>query len=121
MRALFKVIATRSFGRLRADANAAVGIGDSAKSEIATDMSARFWAGGALDYPLTFNFLVLAEAYALRMTGEDQTEANALVGIRWQVSPRWVLDLGAGRGFTPGDDDLIATLGLTVSPGAFGL
>jgi hypothetical protein len=121
VRAVFKGLATRTFGHVRLHANAAYGAGAAPKQTLHSDLAARFWAGAAADYPLTPNFLVVGEAYVLRVAGETDLNVNALLGLRWQVSPRCVLDAGLGRGLLSGGNQLTATVGLTFSPGAIGI
>lgn len=120
-RGIFKVMMTRSFGRLRLHVNAAYGAGPGPKTSFATDLAARWWAGGVFDYPLTFNFLWLLETYAIRYADAPRVDVNSLMGFRWQVSPRWVLDAGVGRGWRPDGNQLTITVGVTANPGAFGL
>lgn len=120
-RGIFKIMATRSFDRLRLHVNAAYGAGEGPKTGYATDLAARYWAGGVLDYPITFTCIVLAETYVLRYAGADDVDVNSLVGVRWQVSPRLVFDAGAGRGWTRDGNQLTVTAGLTFVPGALGL
>jgi hypothetical protein len=121
VRATVKGIVTRSFGRLRAHLNATHGFGEGAKQSFASDLTIKHLVGLALDYPLTYNFVLIVEAAGAQHQRSDELELDALLGARWQVSPRVVLDFGAGRGLLTGGDRLAATIGLTFTPGAFGL
>lgn len=120
-RGIFKVMLTRSFGRLRFHANGAYGVGPGPKTTFATDLTARWWAGGVFDYPITFNFLWLVETYAIRYESDARVDVNSLTGFRWQAGPRWVIDAGVGRGWRPDSNQLTFTIGATANPGAFGL
>lgn len=80
----------------------------------------RWLSGVAIDrtFPLR-SFLVTGEVYAQGSLDEDSdTDWNATVGSRYQLSPRWALDAGVGRRLTGSERAWSLTLGGAV---AFGL
>jgi hypothetical protein len=79
------------------------------------------WLGGiAVDrtFPLR-SLLLTGEVYAQgAMADEAETEWNATIGTRYQLSPRWALDAGIGRRLSGEDRAWSFTMGGAI---AFGL
>jgi hypothetical protein len=112
--ATVKGIATKTFpwARFHANAQAAFGPGLSLPPGTADDPVggntlelSRWLAGVAVDrtFPLR-SLLVSAEVFARAPIVRGQAlEWNAGAGTRWQATPRWAVDAGAGRHLT-GDD-----------------
>ncbi|MEO7521533.1 MAG: hypothetical protein ABIW79_06925 [Gemmatimonas sp.] len=125
-----KGIATKTFSWARFHVNGQYTFGD-APDELASGVSPAAvgagvvevsrWLGGiAVDrtFPLR-SILVSGEVYALGALDEAaETEWNATVGTRYQLSPRWALDAGIGRRLTGDDRNWSITVGGAV---AFGL
>lgn len=102
-----KGILTRSLaGPVRGHLNGAVVTGD--------DRAERWWAGAALDWVLPFHHtLLLAEGW-LAEPPEGERTVHTGLGIRYQLSPTLVLDLGGGRDWTgEGREDWTITMGVT--------
>lgn len=105
-------IATKTFRWARLHANAqytfgaAPTAGDASAGVGAQALEVSRWmAGGAVDktFPLQ-SALITGEVYARRPLHQGaDVEWNAGVGSRYQLTPRWALDGGVGRGLT-GDD-----------------
>jgi hypothetical protein len=118
-----KGIATRTLSWARLHANArytfgpalpAVG-GDGGAAELS-----RWTAGVAADRTFPLRSALVGAELQLRdplRAGEDVELATTL-GVRYQVSPRWNVDGGAGRRLTGGDQGWYATVGGSY---AFGL
>jgi hypothetical protein len=98
--------------------NGAYSIGEGAKEALSSDVAARYFVGLALDYPPTSGLLLLLESYLIQQSDDQPPTVNAMAGLRWRMSPRWILDLGAGRSLTAEGNHLVGVLGLTANPGA---
>lgn len=120
-----KAILTRTLPWARVHANAQITAGpgttgvEEASAGDERDLS-RWLAGIAIDktFPL-HSLLVTAEAVAERPIGDEPPIAwSAGTGFRYQLTPRWAMDAGAGRRFTGNDRAWYMTLG---SAYAFGV
>jgi hypothetical protein len=123
-----KAILTRTFPAIRFHANFQMTAGPSSPSAddalgktVVDNRETSRWMGGvALDktFPLR-SLLISAEAFAEQPLRSEETIAwSAGGGLRYQLSPRWAMDAGAGRRFTGDDRTWYVTLG---SAYAFGL
>ncbi len=111
-----KAIGTRSWGPIRAHANASV---TPTSDEPGPAAEPEWSAGLAVDR--TFfrsSLLVLAELSVLEQPGADATEATVAAGARYQLTPTLVLDGGLRRRLGSAGPDLGVTVGLSH---AFGL
>jgi hypothetical protein len=103
-----KGILTRTLtGPVRAHLNGAVVLGD--------DASEDWWTGAALDWVLPFHHtLLLVEGWVSEPAGGGDRTVHSTAGVRYQLSPTFVLDAGVGRGWS-GDlrQDWTLTLGVT--------
>ena len=111
-----KAIGTRSWGPIRAHANASV---TPTSDEPGPAAEPEWSAGLAVDR--TFfrsGLLVLAELSVLEEPGADATEATLAAGARYQLTPTLVLDGGLRRRLGSAGPDLGVTVGLSH---AFGL
>jgi hypothetical protein len=112
-RAEIKAIATRSFGRTRLHLNVARGIGAEG-DEPAVEGAPRWWAGAAIDRTLfRQSVLLVAEVYALRDRRGAELEVTSGLGLRWQLSPTFVLDAGVSRRLSTSGPDIAVTAGLS--------
>lgn len=105
--ARFHVNGQYTFGSADDDVGAAPAIGAQA-AEVS-----RWMAGVAIDrtFPLR-SLLLTGELFAERGLHEaDETEWNAGVGTRYQLSPRWAADAGVGRRITGADQTWSLTVG----------
>jgi hypothetical protein len=105
-----KAIATRSWGALRAHANASV---TPTSDEPGPAAEPEWSAGLAVDR--TFfrsSLLVLGELGVLQEPGVAATEATVAAGVRYQLSPTLVLDAGLRRRLGTAGPDLGITVGL---------
>ena len=101
-RAAVKAITTRSWGRNRIHLNAAYSVGRAGVAAAAEPLS-RWWAGAAVDRTLfRHSTLVVGEVYAAQAERGSRAEVVASVGVRRQVTPTTVLDLGIARGLRDG-------------------
>lgn len=92
-----KGIATRSWGRNRLHLNGAYAFGRD-RPLGAAEAAHKWWYGLAADRTLfRQSTLVLAEVYALRSIAAEPVQVNASVGLRRQLTPFTVLDLGVAR------------------------
>jgi hypothetical protein len=108
-----KVIATRSWGRMRAHLNASRGFGSEDALSLAEPLP-RWSASLAVDR--TFfrsSVLLIAEVATARVIDDAPTEVNASVGGRWQWTPTLVLDLGLTRRLSSIGPDFGLTLGVS--------
>jgi len=73
----------------------------------------RWLAGVAVDRPFPLRSVLLTgELYAERgLHDADETEWNAGLGTRYQLSPRWAVDAGLGRRLTGADQTWSLTAG----------
>lgn len=93
-----KGIATRSLGLTRLHLNGAYTLGDEAVLGAAEGAS-KWWYGLAADRTLfRSSTLLIAELYALRSVATAPVEVNASIGLRRQVTPYTVVDVGITRG-----------------------
>jgi hypothetical protein len=94
-----KGIATRGWGRTRVHLNAAYTFGVE-QSTSAIEAADNWWYGLAADRTLfRHSLLVIAELYALRSVPGDPVQVNGTIGLRRQVTPYLVLDVGLAHGF----------------------
>ena len=122
-----KAILTRTMSWVRLHANFQMTAGprvsppDESSDEPVDNRDLSRWMGGvALDktFPLR-SLLVSAEAFAEQpLRREESVGWSAGAGLRYQLSPRWAMDGGAGRRFAGDDRTWYVTLG---SAYAFGL
>jgi hypothetical protein len=113
-RLTLKGILTRSFGLTRLHANGAYTLGDDERAAAAAEPAARWWYGLAVDR--TFyrkSTLVVVELYALRERDAAPVEVNASLGLRRQLSPLHVIDLGVSRRLREQGPDLEVTIGVS--------
>jgi hypothetical protein len=102
-----KGIMTRTFSAARVHVNAQYTFGSSVAQSGAAPIGAaaqsievsRWIAGAAVDRTLALRSLLMtAELYARKpLDNAEDVEWNSGVGVRYQFSPRWALDGGAGR------------------------
>jgi hypothetical protein len=84
-------LATRSWRLVRAHLNGAWTVADPVLAG-----TPRWWVGLGLDRTLfRTSTLLIGELVAARVVGFDGTEWTAGLGLRRQIDPTWVLDLGA--------------------------
>lgn len=108
-----KGIATRSWGRNRLHLNGAYTFGRD-RPQAAAEPANKWWAGVALDRTLfRQSVLLVGEVYALRATNSLPVEVNASVGLRYQLTPYLVGDLGAARRLKAQGPDYEITLGFS--------
>ena len=109
-----KGILTRSWGMTRLHANGAYTLGDDQLPAAAAEPAARWWYGLALDRTLyRKSTLVVAELYALKERDAAPVEVNVSLGVRRQLSPVHVIDLGVARRLSDEGPDLEVTLGVS--------
>ncbi|MBK7593956.1 MAG: hypothetical protein IPJ11_01615 [Gemmatimonadetes bacterium] len=109
-----KAIATRTWGRLRTHANASVTVGRAINAPEA-DAPGRWSASLAADWTLMRqSTLLIAELYSARPLGLDDQHWEVGAGIRRQMTPSLVLDVGAAHGLG-GGGGLALTMGLSRS------
>jgi Putative MetA-pathway of phenol degradation len=102
-----KGIMTRTFSAARVHLNAQYTFGSSVSPSVSAPIGAaaqsievsRWIAGAAVDRTLALRSLLMtAELYARKpLDRTENVEWNSGVGVRYQFSPRWALDGGAGR------------------------
>jgi hypothetical protein len=108
-------LATRSFGVTRAHLNVGATVGSTANAPLA-DPPARWSAGVAVDWTLwRTSTLVVAEVHAARPLDEPSMTWLAGAGIRRQITPSMVVDVGIRRRLTERGPDLVLTAGFTRS------
>jgi len=108
-----KVIATRSWGQSRIHLNGAYTFGTD-RPLAAADASHRWWLGGAVDRTLfRQSALLIIELYALRPTSAEPVEVNTSLGVRYQLTPLAVCDLGIARRLRRTGPDYEITLGVS--------
>lgn len=114
VRVTFKAIATRSWGRNRVHLNAAWTLGD-AERLAAAEPGHRWSYSAALDRTLfRQSLLLLGEIVTRRTTENAPVAVNAGIGIRYQLSPLAVLDLGLHRRLRQAaGPDVAVTIGLS--------
>lgn len=96
-RVTFKGIATRSWGRYRIHLNGAYTPGRD-RPLAATEGANKWWAGAALDRTLfRRSLLLVGEVYALRPVSAAPVQVNATLGLRAQITPYVVFDMGVAR------------------------
>lgn len=112
-------IATRSFGVTRLHLNASATIGEAADAPL-DDAPGRWSAGLAVDHTLWRHSVALMAdlRYVDPLHGGDG-ELVAGAGMRMQVTPTLVFDLGGARRVSDNGPDLVLTAGLTRSLGWF--
>lgn len=108
-----KGLATRSFGRSRLHLNGAYTFGRD-RPLGAAEAAHKWWSGVAADRTLyRQSTLLIAEVYALRSLGTEPVQLNASLGVRRQLTPYMVLDLGVARRLRAEGPDLELTVGLS--------
>lgn len=108
-----RAIATRSWGLTRMHLNAARSFGS--EHQPGVDFAPRWSLGLAVDRTLfRSSLLVVGELLAQRTLRGAPTEANAAIGLRYQLSPTLVVDAGVGRRLRAGaGPDYDLTVGLS--------
>jgi hypothetical protein len=109
-----KLIATRSWGRMRAHLNASRGFGSEGNLSVAEPLNR--WSGSlALDRTLfRSSILVIGEVAVSQAIRGSPTAVNASVGGRWQWTPTLVLDAGVSRRLRSNTGpDIALTIGLS--------
>ncbi len=119
---IFRLLATRSFGRNRLHLNAGIGVNRPAVPAGAEPIP-RWSAGLALDHTLIrSSTLLVGEITAERETGGASTAATAAFGLRRQMTPTVVLDAGLSFRVARGERSMPGvTLGVSHSFGIAGL
>ena len=109
-----KAIATRSWGRYRVHLNGAYTLGRD-RPLAAVEAANKWWYGAAIDRTLfRRSVLVLGEVYALRTVSAEPVQVNASIGLRAQLTPYMVLDMGLARRLRrAAGPDLEVTAGFT--------
>ena len=108
-----KGIATSSFGRNRLHLNAAYTFGRD-RPQAAAEPANKWWAGAALDRTLfRQSVLLVGEVYALRAANSRPVEVNASLGLRYQLTPYMVGDVGVARRLRAEGPDYEVTLGFS--------
>jgi hypothetical protein len=113
-RLAIKVIATRSWGRMRAHLNAARGFGSEDALSAAEPLN-RWNASLALDRTFFRSSILLIGEVAVSQAVQDApTAVNASLGGRWQWTPTLVLDAGVERRLRSDiGPDIALTIGLS--------
>ena len=114
VRAAVKGIATRTFGFGRVHANAALALGPSPDPGESGGETSRWMAGAAYDraFPLR-SLLATVDLFAERSWDEGrELEWTAEAGLRYQTSPQFNLDIGAGHRFAGDQRAWTFTFGL---------
>lgn len=112
-RGALTLIGTRSFGAWRTHLNAGWGFRDPAEPAEVHPVP-RWLVGGALDRTLFRQSLLLVGSVTARaLSRESPTETVAALGVRWQWTPRMVLDVGVERRLSTPGPDLGITLGVS--------
>lgn len=92
-----KAIATRSWGRNRLHLNGAYTFGKDRELG-AAEAAHKWWVGAAVDRTLyRQSVLLVGEVYALRSLATDPVQLNASIGLRHQMTPYLVFDVGISR------------------------
>ena len=112
-----KGLVTRTFpwARFHVNAQATAGPAIDANDTTATDARepSRWLAGLAVDktFPLR-SLLVTAESFAEQpIVAGEPVALSAGAGLRYQLSPRWAMDVGVGRRFSGNDRAWYTTFG----------
>ncbi|MGH7561700.1 MAG: hypothetical protein ACRENB_11855 [Gemmatimonadales bacterium] len=112
-RVTVKGIATRSWGRHRFHLNGAYTLGRD-RPLGAAEPANKWWYGLAADRTLfRQSTLVIAELYALRAIAAEPVEINASLGLRRQLTPYTVVDVGLTRRLRQDGPDYEVTLGFS--------
>lgn len=107
------LLSTRSFGTWRTHLNAGWGFRDPKESALIHPLP-RWHLGAAVDRTLYRQSLLLVGSLsASRITTDAPTETVAAIGMRWQWTPRTVLDAGVVRRLSRTGPDLGLSLGLS--------
>jgi hypothetical protein len=109
-----KALATRTWGRSRLHLNGAYTFGED-QCLAAAEAAHKWWYGVAADRTLwRQSTLLVAELYALRSILSEPVQVNASIGIRRQLTPYTVVDLGVTRGLREGTGpDYEFTIGIS--------
>ena len=117
--ATLTAIATRSFGVTRLHVNAAATLGDAADAPL-EDAPGRWSASLGVDHTVwRHSIALMADVGISEPLGGGDPEVVAGAGMRMQVTPTLVFDLGGARRLTRHGPDLVVTAGLTRSLGWF--
>jgi hypothetical protein len=112
-RVTVKGIATRSWGRNRLHLNGAYTLGRD-RPLGAAEAAHKWWYGVAGDHTLfRQSTLVVAEVYALRSITAEPVEVNASLGLRRQITPYTVVDVGVARRLRDAGPDYEITFGVS--------
>jgi hypothetical protein len=113
-----KGILTRSFGRIRAHLNASYEfVGHAGDGERSGRYELALGAQSALGYPRLLNTTVLADVFTQQSVHTGASNPTGVeIGIRQQIAPLTVIDLGVGTEFAgPAErTPFFATLGVSV-------
>lgn len=117
--AAFTAIATRSFGVTRAHLNVAAVVGEATDAPH-DDAPGRWGISLGVDHALwRHSVTLMADVGVTDPLVGGTPEWTGAAGIRMQLTPTLVFDLGAGRRLGEGGPDLALTAGLTRSLGWF--
>jgi hypothetical protein len=109
-----KGIATRTFGFARFHLNGQYTFGEEPGEGESAGEASRWMAGLAVDraFPLR-SLLGIADVFAEQPLDDDESlEWTGEVGLRYQTSPQFNLDLGVGRRFSGSEQGWFFTVGL---------
>ena len=109
-----KGIATRTFGFARFHLNGQYTFGDEPGAGESAGEASRWMAGIAVDraFPLR-SLLAIADVFAEQPLHEDEAlRWTGEVGVRYQTSPQFNLDLGVGHRFSGSEQGWFFTVGL---------
>lgn len=108
-----KGIATRTFSWARFHVNGQYTLGSDAGEGDPVGEASRWMAGVAVDrtFPLR-SLLVTADVFAEQpLVDDDELQWTAEAGFRYQTSPQFNIDFGAGRRFAGGEQGWFLTFG----------
>lgn len=113
-RLTLKGLVTRGWGRNRVHLNGAYTFGED-QPLAPVEAAHQWWYGLAADRTLfRQSTLIVAEVYALRSLSTEPVQVNASIGLRHQLTPYTVVDLGVARGLREGTGpDYEVTIGIS--------